>query len=144
MTQIFERKLSPGNLNKLRLTQSPWNEESAAPRSRVRQQIFGALPNGLQIGERRPLINGGCDPCICSAPLIFVSPGPRNKRAKSGGGHWGELPVSAIACTGRRRSVLGNHLARTCLLNHADPCCWWTRPPPRKHEAGMESSTPFL
>ena len=105
----------------------------------VHQQIFGALPNGLQIGERRPLNSRGRPTRGFTVPHLSLClwTGPRTERAKSGGGHWGGAPSEHDSLNGSASVSpgLGKHLARTCLLNHADPCCWTTVPPTRKHEA---------
>ena len=80
------------------------------------------------------------DPRLClqnsgEDGLCLQARGPRKKGRI---GHWGELPESLIETTGHSRSVLGNHLARTCLLIHADLCSLWTRPSSRKHEAAED------
>ena len=77
-------------------------------------------------------------PWRCYALLIFVSPNPRNKRAKSGGVHWVELPESMIAFTGRPRSVSGNHLARTCWQREAPSNTQYQTEIPHSHSRILE------
>ena len=138
LTQLFERKLGQENAHKFR---HPRMESAAAPRGAVLESSNRSLEpyqtdcRLVSVARRLVgIVTRGF--VVLSLSLCLQVRGA--ERAKSRGAHWGKLPVSTIERPGRRRLVSGNHLACTCLLHHADLCCWWPGPSVRKHEAAED------
>ena len=94
---ISTNSITAGTNNFGRYRRQESNDAAATLNTPGHQQIFGALPNGLQIGERRPL-NSRMWPTVLLCPTyLCVSMQVHGAgRAKSEGGYWGEPPVSLI------------------------------------------------